>query len=328
MPSVKGSTGPGQNSTSAQPNPAQTAEGLTSDQRTVVSTDPSVASLSNNSLEQDKPPTTPIHGRRVSLLKTIENKFLQLVQWLKKKLLPAQISQPKESLPDGATQLKDALNSFQPDGAGIRQTKMLTDPARYLERSAFEKELQSATARFDDLKTKHEIINEFTRQVLDKMLRPDTCTVCPITPINAVKTAFEKHNIELMSVPEDQKDPNTYEMRISLDEQKLAEFKKSAPYETYQLYLSLACLRTIMTTRAGNIDDKNASQELKKFHDDVLVELVNKALGLCHATLKAEKPEYFGDTHYMPLNITDSEGASWFRSDIIQPRGGWYDTRY
>ena len=156
-----------------------------------------------------------------------------------------------------------------------------------------------------------------------KSLEPDTCdTGRSITDLSVLKENLAGFDIELAET-------DNKELSFQLDTKYLEHFKTTPLARCYRLYLLLGGLNIAIGLLMGEL--LALENEMRQAYVEGVQQQLKKVqsltLGLCQAELKAKMPHFYNDKRYTPLKVTDKIGVAYFRSDLVQPRGGWKDTK-
>ncbi|MGB0360806.1 MAG: hypothetical protein ACPGEF_05305, partial [Endozoicomonas sp.] len=123
-------------------------------------------------------------------------------------------------------------------------------------------------------------------------------------------------------------DTNMEELNVQLSKEHMQYFRQSVLYKASRLRLVLGgltiALGIVLQDELIPLDRDKGAEEVQavKKQVDAVSDLL---LGLCQAILKAQMPGFYNDKLYTPLRVSDKTGAIYFRSDLVQPRGGWSD---
>ncbi|MTI15048.1 hypothetical protein [Sansalvadorimonas verongulae] len=263
----------------------------------------------------------PLHQREVVSLKRVFSFFNKLTQWLRNKFQ----SRQRESF----RSLQAAGRPFLPARRSKNPKTSLANVDRFIAATDCSKRIKSLMTQVEKLEKEYNILGREGDLIIRKLLLPESTEYG--TSLQTVKTALTRHGINLhahLASPDAQ--TGLAEIKLTLSDEQLHAMKDTHFFHAYQLFLIINGLQQATSIRRGELsieEGKEAREEEKALQafSQTLMEMVNLTTGLCHATMKAEMPKLYKDDFYTALSLQDERGRSHFRSDSVQPRGGWKD---
>ncbi|WP_299734530.1 hypothetical protein [uncultured Endozoicomonas sp.] len=259
-----------------------------------------------------------IFDRKVSLVTRIKNKLSECYWWVKSKVLSK--AQYTASVVDREFQYFVRGGSLDKKLNGNGRVKLFLASSDYLN------EIETLSQSIRRLGQKEALYDENAFTLIFLSIQPDKSkTGGAITALETLRNILLKKDIELAET-------NGCELEGRLSDEHLEAFKLTALARCYQthlllggLYGTLDLLREKLKGEPGGCDMDSRLGALQEAKSQ-LEKVQQLTRGLCHAIIKAQMPGFFNDGLYTPLKVTDKDGMVYFRSDLIQPRGGWKDT--
>lgn len=291
------------------------------------SVDVSVPSLNNRrstkivqptiqQLEQGRGVNKDLFERKASLFTMIKNSVSDLYWWMKGCALTRK--QYTGSL------VAHEFRYFSSGGHLARQLSDSDNVKGFLGKSDYFSEVNKLFTQLRTLQRKEDLYSHDASLAISKCLEPDTCTSeRAITDLRILKENLAHSGIELAET-------GNKELDAQLATGYLEHFKATPLARCYRFYQLFGGLNLAINLLMEKLLALQSAGERRLAYLEEVKQQLNKVqlltLGLCHAELKAQMPDFYNDQLYTPLKVTDETGAAYFRSDLIQPRGGWKDT--
>lgn len=302
-------------------NEQSNAQGVTSKGVTVKIHQPDSSAIKQGFHFPDPLHQKPLHQRKISLLQKVVSLLNKFAQLLKGPEQP-----PKEAL----EQLQKAGSPFLLEVTPQDTSQEASHPSvsRYLEKTKYSQHFQHLTTQLKNLDKKYNLLNEGSAAILQNLLSPEITKQG--TNMDTLKAALKQHGITLQAKATETDPSELEEIKLTLSEDELAAMKETQFFHAYQMFLIISGLITTVGMRKADVMDRDIDMVSKEAQElaqlsSTLTEMMNLTMGLCHAAMKAEMPELYRDDLYTALSLKDEQGYSHFRSDSVQPRGGWSD---
>ncbi len=268
-------------------------------------------------LEQDRGVNKDLFDRKISLITWVKNRVSDFYWWMKGCTLTRKYY-------TGSLVARE-FRYFSDKGHLARQLGASHNVKEFLSSSDYFNEVNTLFKQLRKLRKKENLYSPDASVVVKKSLEPDTCdTKSAITDLVTLKRSMEGVGIVLAETGNE-------ELNAQLGTEYLEKFKSTPLARCYQFYLlSGGLVSAVAFLKAELAKLESVSKARQEYVEDVykqLQKVQSLTLGLCHAELKAQMPGFYNDNLYTPLKVTDKRGVAYFRSDLVQPRGGWSDTK-